>query len=214
MTRWLRWMLVSSLVVGSFPAVAGAITVVAGARGGWTLTDLVGSNDGLVHSRQAGVLGGILGWEFNPMFSVRVEPGWTQKGADLDDFDLGAFPTAVKLDYFEIPVLAKFKHVMSTESGGGPFGVVGPSFAIGTHSTLTAAGGEENIGDLVEDFDFGLAVGAGWDIGAQKGLVSFEARYILGLMDCFNSNAPRQDVTGDLSNGALQVTVSWWGPVF
>src|SRR5262245_35494628 len=146
-------MLVCALVLGSFPAVAGAVTVVAGARGGWTLTDLMGSNDGLVHSRQSGLLGGIIGWELSPMFSVRVEPGWTQKGADLDDLDLGAFPTAIKLDYFEIPVLAKFKYTKTPESRGGPFGVIGPDFAISTHTSLTAAGGEENIGDLVEDFD-------------------------------------------------------------
>jgi len=201
------------VLVGGMPQAAGAIDVVAGARAGWTLTDLAGANDEGAGSRQAAVLGGVVGWEFNPTFSLRVEPGWTQKGCDLDNFDTGDLTSAVRLSYFEIPVLARFKHAMEDGSGGGAFAVVGPSFAISTSSNLIVAGGDENISEHVKGFDFGLAFGAGLDLAAEKGIVSFEARYVIGLSDAFESSAPQQSVTSDLSNRALQITVSWWGRI-
>lgn len=215
MTRSRVWILRSMLVlsVGGTAGGAGAATIVAGGRGGWTLTDLAGSNDEAATSRQSAVLGGIIGWEPNAWFSVRVEPGWTQKGADVDDFTFGDLPSAIRLDYFEIPVLARFKRCMPADSRGGLFGVVGPSFAINTKARLTAAGGDENIAEFVRGTDFGLAVGVGWDVAAEAGVVSFEARYVHGFNDCFEATAPRQDITGDLSNRALQVTVTWSGRV-
>lgn len=215
MTKSNGWILGSMFVLALSGVAdpAGAATLVAGARGGWTLTDLAGGNDDAAKSRQSAVLGAVFGWEANEWFSVRVEPGWTQKGADVDDFTFGDFPSAIRLDYFEIPLLARFKRCMPADSRGGLFAVVGPSLAINTQARLTVAGGDENIAEHVSDTDFGLAVGVGWDLPAERGIVSFEARYVHGFNDCFEATAPRQDVTGDLSNRALQVTVSWSGRV-
>ena len=213
MTRPTAWILRSMLVLamGSIVDGAGAATIVAGGRGGWTLTDLAGGNDGAAKSRQSAVLGGVIGWEPNAWFSLRVEPGWTQKGADVDNFTSGDLPSAIRLDYFEIPVLARFKRCMPADSRGGLFAVVGPSVAINTQARLTVAGGDENIAAHVRDADFGLALGVGWDLAAETGVVSFEARYVHGFSDCFEASAPRQDITSDLSNRALQVTVTWSG---
>lgn len=215
MTKSIAWILrsMSVLALGGMVDAAGATTLVAGARGGWTLTDLAGSNDDAAKSRQAAVLGAVFGWEMNPWFSLRVEPGWTQKGSDVEEFTTGDLPSAIRLDYFEIPVLARFKRCTSADSQGGLFAVVGPSLAINTKARLTVVGGDENIAEHVSGTDFGLAVGAGWDVAAEKGIVSFEARYVHGFNDVFEATAPRQDVTSDLSNRTLQVTVTWAGRV-
>lgn len=36
---------------------------------------------------------------------------------------------------------------------------------------------------------------------------TFDVRYVIGLLDVFKSSAPQQDVTGDLKNRALQITI-------
>ena len=215
MTRTRAWIRCSIFVlaVGGIATGAGATTFVAGARGGWTMTDLQGGNDEAAKSRQSAVLGGVFGWEFNECFSLRLEPGWTQKGSDIDEFNVGDLPSAIQLDYFEIPLLVRFKHHMSEDSPGGPFAVLGPSLAINTKARLTVVGGDENITEHVSDTDFGLALGAGWDVGAEKGVVSFELRYVHGFNNVFEATAPRQDITSDLQNRTLQVTVSWSGRV-
>ena len=191
-------------VCGS-PAPSAAVEVVAGLKGGWTRTDL---SDGSVDARNGGVFGIAVGWVVNPWLSFHADPVWTRKGADLQNFQFGEFKSAVKLDYFELPLLGKFKYATSPQFGsGGPFGVFGPTIGINTKANVSVAGGEDNIAEHVHDADFGLTFGAGYDIPVGSAVTTIEVRYVLGLLDVFESDAPSPQATADRQNRALQITV-------
>lgn len=76
------------------------------------------------------------------------------------------------------------------------------------------AAGDENIGQYVEDFDFGIGLGVGYDLVIGTGVTSIEVRYVYGFADVFKSNAPNPAATGDLANCALQISVGWYVPAF
>jgi hypothetical protein len=190
------------------------VQAVGGFKIGLTSTDLKGDNDGTALSKWSGVIGGIWGWELAPWFTLQVEPVWTQKGVDLEAFRIGELPTSLKLDYVELPILAKFKMRRPSDSRSGPFAVVGPAPAVATNAELRVQGADENAAEYITDFDLGVAMGLGYDIAVDQGVLTLEARYVWGVLETFESNAPRPEVTNDLMNRAWQFTVGWYTPVF
>ncbi len=202
------------ILCGAAAAPAGAVPVIAGAKAGYTNTDLVGSNDGGIGTKNSALMGLMFGWKIAPWFAVQFEPDVTQKGAHLTGYSFGDLPTSVRFTYVEMPVLAKFLHSFSGDAREGIFGIVGPSLGVRTHATGEFAGSETNINDLVSGVDLGLALGAGYDIPAGNWVTTIEVRYIFGLTDAFDSSAPRPEVTGDLKNRALQITVGAFKRIF
>ena len=213
-TRLLCLSMLVALTAGA-ASPAGAVQVVFGGKLGYSGTDLVGSNDEGISTRNGAVLGVLMGWEFNRWFALHFEPDITLKGAELDDLSFGDMPTSLSFTYVELPLLAKFKYAMPSGSRGGLFGLVGPSLGVKTRATAQYAGTDNNIQDFVKGVDFGLSLGAGYEIpAAEKGVVSFEVRYVIGLTEVFEDDVPRPEVTGDLKNRALQVSVAWYGDIF
>ena len=211
-----RFVLVALLAAtaSGFALPAAAVQVVAGAKGGYTLTDLIGENDEGANSKNSGLVGFILGWEINSWFSAHLEPVWTQKGAELENFQFGELASKITLDYFEIPVLGRFRYPLPETKKQGPVGVVGPVLGINTKANVTLAGGDQNITEFVHDVDFGFVVGAGYDLAIGTGTTTIEVRYVVGLSEVFESNSPSPQFTGNLRNGALQVTVGWFKTFF
>lgn len=204
--------LVSLLAIVTFGSAtaASAAPVVAGLKLGYTRTDLAGQNSGNVTGKNGAVLGVIFGCQVNPWFSVQVDPAFTQKGAEIPNWETGDLPASLRLDYLEIPVLAKFKYAMPAAAQSGLFGTVGPTFGFNTHDKLEVRGAQENVNQGINGFDFGLAVGAGYDIVTGPGIATFDVRYVIGLTDIFKSTAPSAVTTGDYKNRALQITVGWF----
>lgn len=189
---------------------ASAVQVVGGFKGGWTLTDIGGDTAAEVSSTSAGVIGGILGWEINPWFTAQIEPVFIQKGAELENFDFGEFASLIKLDYFEIPLLAKFRYTHPAGTHQGPFGVVGPVFSINTRAALSVAGGDENIADHVRNAAFGLAFGGGYDIGTGNAVTTIDARYVVDFTEIFESDTPNPETTSDLRTRGLEITIGFY----
>ena len=81
-------------------------------------------------------------------------------------------------------------------------------------ANAVVAGGETNLSEYVHQVDWGLALGAGYDIASGPGITTIDLRYVLGLSDVFQSNAPQPEVTGGLKNGSLQITVGWFTGIF
>ena len=213
MTGRTRFMCLALLATAcGSPAPSAAVEVVAGLKGGWTRTDLAGGSG---DARNGSVFGIAVGWEINRWLSIHADPVWTKKGADLENYELGEFKSAVKLDYFELPLLGKFKYSTSPQFGSnGPFGVFGPTIGINTQANVSVAGGEDNIAEHVNDADFGLTFGAGYDIAVGSAVTTIEVRYVLGLLDVFESDAPAPQATADRQNSALQVTVGLSKSIF
>lgn len=166
-------LLVLALVLaGAAPAQAQGLT--AGVKGGVTFTDLVFEND-VPTTRRAGLTAG--GFVTVPVFgwlAVQPEVLYATRGADFDDTP---FPTSVRLDYLEVPILLR------VPLGARLHVVAGPSFAYRlrarSRTTFSGATEELDLDDDIERTDLGIAAGVGVEI---RRLV-VEARYTHGLRD-------------------------------
>lgn len=116
-----------------------------------------------------------------PMSPISIQPEllYTQKGSEASGTILGEQITATtKLDYVEVPVLAKFSFAPGPVT---PHVYFGPYFAINVKAEAEAEGGgqsaTQDIKDSVKDTDFGVVVGAEVDISK----INVGLRYGAGL---------------------------------
>ena len=209
--------LVVPLLLASICGLAApthAVEVVAGMKIGFTRSNMVGNDLADPEGMNNLTLGGILGWEINDWFAVQLQPMWTQKGAELKNYSVGDLPTTLNLDYLEFPVLAKFKRSIGEDRRGGVFGVVGPALAVKLRANVVVAGAETNVSDNIHEADWGVAFGGGYDIASGPGVTTIDVRYVMGLGDVFNDDAPNPEATDGLKNGSLQITIGWFTGVF
>ncbi len=174
-------------------------------RGGVNLTTFVGGDAGDVESRKGLNLGAAI-----PLFHVGPvaivpEIYYAQKGAESPA--VGVFdPFEFRLDYIEVPVLARFN------LGGRsirPYLQAGPSFAwqLDCAISLQSAGSGsddcgESINDELKDYDQGIVFGGGIDFGlAGIGALNLDARFERGLA--------RITDNADLKNQAFTLMLGW-----
>ena len=146
---------------------------------------------------RTGFMGGIT-YDFKIPFSpVSIQPGvfYAQKGAD----DWGGLDGAsVKLDYIEVPVVAKFDFILDNPMFT-PNVYFGPyvGFNVNAESELSGDGGEisGDIDDQVKNTDFGVVVGAGADISR----FNLGVRYSAGLSNI------AEDESIDGKNGVVSI---------
>ncbi|MFK8102710.1 MAG: porin family protein [Saprospiraceae bacterium] len=140
-------------------------------------------------------------------FSVQPELTYLQKGSSFS-FDILGFNTesSTTLNYFELPVLAKYKFVKTDDLG--VYAAAGPTFgyALGGESKVSIQGVEETTDfdfDAEENedfnrFDLGLSLGAGVEYKAGPGSIVLDLRYVLGLS---NLNGGENDGVTTKNNG-------------
>jgi hypothetical protein len=119
----------------------------------------------------------------------------------------------LRLRYFEIPLVAKFKWTQGPESRKGPFAVLGPVLSINTEAKLRLLGQDENINQEVRGVDWGFAFGAGFDFDIGTGVTILDIRYVLGFQNIFKDDSTKDVKTEDLKNRAMQLTVGWVLPL-
>jgi len=153
-----------------------------GIKGGLNFANLTGSEDDL-ESRTGSHVGLVIDFSF-PMIPVGIESGiyYSQKGAAVSEE--GATAT-LKLDYIEVPVLAKIK--VGPPGPFSPHFVVGPYAAYNINSEFDVSAGSasvtEDFSEFTSDIDFGgvLGVGADFSMGVTK--LNIQAKYSRGLID-------------------------------
>jgi len=158
-----------------------------GLKGGLNISNLHGS-DFEPDARTGVLLGAVI--DINvPVLPFGVESGvyYSQKGAELSD---GNFDSKIKLDYIEVPVMAKFQL--------GPPGPVTPSLAIGPYlgfnvnaeEEFTAGGVTEtnDISDAIKGTEFGgvAALGLDFNLGLTK--LNATARYSYGFTSVWDDS--------------------------
>ena len=114
----------------------------------------------------------------NSQFALQTEALFSQKGAKTED---DGFSGTIKLNYIEVPVLARFS---TPATSGSSFHVfAGPSFGFKMSAEATSEfEGEEETEDLDDDtkgFDLGLVLGAGIEFGRFV----LDGRYSWGMTD-------------------------------
>jgi hypothetical protein len=116
-------------------------------------------------------------------FSVLLEPMYLQRGATTK-IDLGAFGTAKadsKLNYLELPVLAKAKFGAMKAHG---YVFAGPSLGIFLNGEVESGGETEKIDSGVTTINFAGEVGVGGSYQVQEFIyLNADVRYSMGFND-------------------------------
>jgi hypothetical protein len=180
---------VSFFVAAAFPLTSQAqmgvpgMDIKPGARAGLTFMTLGGDDAADNLDRRTGlIVGGFALVDFAGPFALQPELTYIQKGAENPDLD-----TTTKLDYIEIPVLAKFQVPLS--------GPVSPSLFAGPTLGFNVVSEDEDDEGNTQDLDnisgteFGLAFGGGVDVGLSAGTLMVDVRYGLGLSNVLDSDA-------------------------
>jgi len=178
---------VAVLGIVAVPAAAHA-QVSGGVRAGVNLANLsIDNSPPFDLENLAGlVAGGFLTLPLNGVFAFQPEVLYSRQGAKFHDQDVTA---RTKIDYVQVPALARVR--LGTRS---PLSVLfGPSFGFKTGARFSTTGtptdDSQDLGDQIKGFDFGLAAGAGLDVGH----LVVDARYTWGLTNIAKAAANPTD---------------------
>lgn len=150
--------------------------------------------------RTVATFGAHVVFPMNDRLAAQIELLWSPKGGKLSDIEGAALK--LKLDYVEVPLLARVAVTRSTSGSFFIFGGVAPAFRTSAKIETSVTGGGMTYGDSIdvgadyEHFDIGIVIGAGMDIGKW---IVVDGRYNWGLLDV-NHNP---DVTASVKNRAL-----------
>ena len=172
------------LVYALSPAPAAAQGISLGAKLGLNVADL-GGDDGYADSRTGFAGGAQLVYQFNEWFALQPEVFYAEKGAKprwLDD-------TTLKLNYMEVPILARVNLPMASASSLQPHLYAGPafSFRLSCRAAFDEDDEEIDCDDIpgepfrAKDNDVGLVLGGGLDFLMARGAFTIEGRYTMGL---------------------------------
>ena len=179
--------LIALLFVTAVAAEAEPGDISLGAKMGLTQTNISQTPESWddATSYRAGFTAGMfLNYEFNDNFSLQPELLYVQKGVDATLYegfiDIGA---TLSLEYFELPLLAKYrfagmKKVTPYIYGGPSFSYALSSELKGTVSILSA---EVDFSSLTHTTDFGIIMGGGIEVPAGSVTLLFDGRFMYGF---------------------------------
>lgn len=85
----------------------------------------------------------------------------------------------MSLNYLQVPVLAVYSFQGGATTTIRPFVAAGPVLALKLGANISDGDESESISDDVTGADFGFVIGG----GIERGPLSFEGRYFVGLKD-------------------------------
>ena len=138
---------------------------------------------------RAAIVGGIFyTFPIAPHFSIQPEWLYSQKRTEVQDPEESSGKIRFDLDYFDVPVLARWDSAVAGDTTFNFFG--GPSFNFRHRARQEFPGGADiDVRDQVEKFDFGIVFGA----GAEVRRFVLDARYQIGL-NAINKDADEDGV--------------------
>lgn len=186
-------------------AVFAVLTIVSinaqefGAKAGVNFAALNG--DGDFDGRTSFFVGGVVEFEISETFSLQPELLYSSQGAKSSFSEEGFdFETIIKLDYLNIPIMAKYYVTEGLSIEAGP--QVGFLLSAKAEFKEDGESETEDIKDELSTIDFGLNFGLGYKL--DSGL-NFGARYDLGL-----SNVADSEDNLDVKNGVFQLSVGYF----
>lgn len=219
--RWaLPVVLVLMFVLSVTPATA-QVSIEPGVKLGGNLATfqgddaeatLIGMDGEADLNRRTGlVVGGFLFMDFAGPFALQPELLYVQKGAKMEGSAttmLGPidFSATYKVDYLEIPVLAKFEVPMTGPASPNLFAGPALGFKMSESWEMEVMGETETEdSDDIKSTDLGFVIGAGMDFGLTAGTLTVDLRYVLGL-----SSLPSEgDDEADIKNGGIMLTAGF-----
>ncbi len=189
MKRELSVVLAVVLVLGTFGPAAAMGPVEAGIKGGVNIANqsVDMTPEPSTEMRTGLAIGGYVGFPVLPNLQIQPEALFMMKGAEYDD---GA--TSAKLNYIEVPVLAKLGFM--NQSPAHPSIFLGPSLAFNASSKQESDAGEIDVKDNTNPVDLGVVVGAGLDF--QN--LGIDVRYTRGLTNANDVEGSDTEVTNSV----------------
>ena len=168
-----------------------------GVKAGLNLATITGDDTEEADFRTSFNVGAVAEFKIAEKFSIQPEVSYSSQGWESSGSD---WKETIKLDYINIPVMAKYYVIEGLSIEAGP--QVG--FLVSAEAEFEEGDleGSEDIKDFVSSVDFGLNFGVGYKL--DFGL-NFGARYNLGL-----ANIADDSDAGDFKNGVLQFSVGYF----
>ncbi|HEU4364890.1 MAG TPA: porin family protein [Candidatus Krumholzibacteria bacterium] len=164
------------LVMGAVPADAAKW---AGFKGGVNMADVSGDDvEALVGDTEMrnGFSGGaFFGVGIGEQFGVQIEGLYVMKGAKADD---AGTEVTLKTDYIEFPILFVAKLPAGDKLNFNLFG--GPTLGFNIKAEVEEGGVTTDIKDDTKSFEFGAAIGAGFEYMLESFSIIADVRYSLG----------------------------------
>lgn len=186
--------LIFSLFLFTVLTVRAQESVVFGAKAGVNFTNMNSDSFSDNNSLTGLHLGLLAEVPVTNRFSIQPEVLYSTMGTSADEIMLGGSSprtTEYKLDYIQVPVLAKVYLTQSLSLEAGP------SFNFLVNEEI---GGDET--DLGSSFEFGGAVGASYKF---RGGFFADVRYFNGFTDAIDS----ENYTNSIKNNGFQVGVGF-----
>lgn len=176
-----------------------------GAKAGVNFATIAGDETEGVKGRTSLHVGAVSEFIISEKFSIQPELLYSAQGAKYEDAD---FKETIKLDYLNLPIMAKFYVADGFSLEAGP--QVG--FLLSAKGELEAGGEsvEVDIKDFVEGIDFGLNFGVGYKLPSG---INFGLRYNLGLSNINDTGNLDPDFNvGDVNNqnSVIQLSLGYF----
>ncbi|WP_432410410.1 porin family protein [Rasiella sp. SM2506] len=180
-----------------------------GAKAGVNFAKLTGDAVEDADGRTGFHIGGLVEFLISEKFSVQPELIYSQQGLQSkDEFGGVEVETKFKLDYINIPIMAKYyvTEGLSLEAG--------PQFGINTTAEFETElsgddsndeffSGTEDVKDSTSGLDLGIGAGVGYRLDSG---IFFQARYMFGVSDVGDDD----EVFGDsLTNSVLSLSAGY-----
>ncbi|MBF4985162.1 PorT family protein [Nonlabens mediterrranea] len=194
-----------SLILGVFAlGVSSAQEIDFGVKGGVNFAKLTGDNVEDADGRTGFHVGLTGEYMFNDTFGLQGEVVYSTQGLQTEDEILGQnVEQVLKLDYINVPVLAKF---YIADSG---FSIdAGPQIGFLVSDKYEVNG--ENVDDELNAETIDLSAGGGVAYKFKEGTslegFNISARYMIGLSNVYKDNDTFGD---DVTNSNLQVSLGY-----
>lgn len=215
----MKKIILSAAAVMAFAFTAQAQEVKFGVKAGANFATVTGDDADDASSRTGFHVGGVVELKLTDKFSIQPELLYSMQGAERSEVEeeggiIYTGETKAKLDYINIPIMAKYYVIEGLSIEAGP--QVG--FLVNAKEevelTGTGPGGsitvsqEEDAKDFYKSVDFGLAAGAGYEL--PMGLF-FQARYYVGLSNIGEDFefAGATVEAADIKNSVIQLSVGF-----
>ena len=195
-----KLLLCAVLAIFSFTSLI-AQEVKFGAKAGVNFSNITGEMVDSFDGRTSFHIGAVAEIVFSEKFSFQPELIYSSQGSDYsEDFEGEDFEGTVKVDYLNIPLMAKYyvAEGLSIEAG--------PQIGLLLSATDEYEDEEDDIKDFLKSTDFGINLGLGYKLGSG---LNFSARYNLGLSDNLDVDGFETD-GAEYKNSVIQISVGYF----
>ncbi|MBT8320370.1 MAG: PorT family protein [Eudoraea sp.] len=192
-----KLLLFAVLALFSFNALNAQVKF--GAKAGVNFSDITGEMVDSFNGRTSIHFGVMSEFTLSDMFALQPELLYSSQGSDYEEEE---FSGTVKVDYLNIPVMAKIY------VADGFFFQAGPQVGFLLSATDEYDDEEDDIKDFLKGTDFGFNLGLGYKL--DSGL-QFDARYNIGLSDNLDVGSSEFEGEGaEYKNSVIQISIGWF----